>query len=229
MPRKANKVHTIIYVDYENVSNSGIDGIERLSSGYEVRILYSSHADTMRIPYIQMVINTKAKVSFIEVCISTMNALDFQLITDLYSNIKKGIQYYIVSKDKGYDAAIERGKALGLGNVDRIACLDELLPIVYDDEIEEDVPKEVKSPTSRLEGKDLELYIFLKDWCHVDLNDNEVELIAASIRNAELSGGKTMSKFYMYLVQTMGQSRGLQLYNSVKKQYLAIKGIVMGN
>lgn len=228
MAKRVSKVNTVIYVDYENVNNGGIDGIEKLEKDCLVKILYSGNADTMRIPAIQKVIAARARVEFIEVGVSTLNALDFQLIADLYSGIKGNLKYYIVSKDKGYDAAIIRGEQLGWGNVERIACIDEIVPIEYEDEVAEEVDQSVVKPLKKLEGVDYELYVLIRDRCHVDLCDDDVLLISAAIRASEEGSGKPKSRFYLHLVQTMGQQKGLRLYDSIKKHYPEIRNTVKG-
>lgn len=97
----------IFYVDFENVHLSGINGIEDLSSKDRV-IIYCRADDIPRIKEHLKGEEVKAKVECRIVAGKTKNALDFELISDLFSD-RKSRMNIIVSEDKGYDCAIDRG------------------------------------------------------------------------------------------------------------------------
>lgn len=97
----------VIYVDFENVHLSGLDGIENLSSKDKVYI-YCRDCDVLRIKSLLKGKKIKSSVECRIVQGKTKNALDFELISDLFSDQRSRMKI-IVSKDKGYDAAIDRG------------------------------------------------------------------------------------------------------------------------
>ena len=118
---------TVYYVDYENV-HAGIDGVDKLSAADTVRVFYSPKADTMRIAFVEQALAAKARIELISVDVGTPNALDFQLVAWLYSELAKATEeHVIVSNDHGYDAAIRMGARLGLPQVRRVASIAEAL------------------------------------------------------------------------------------------------------
>ena len=100
------------YVDYENVHLSGLKGIEELNHKDEVYI-YCRYSDIKRIETSVNKKDIKSKVKCIVVEGRTKNALDFELLSDFFVSRKHDLRI-IVSKDKGYDAAIH--------NVTQIIC-----------------------------------------------------------------------------------------------------------
>ena len=96
------------YVDYENVHYSGLDGIEKLESKEKVFIFCREN----QIPPIKEFLEehiTKAEVRCIVITSKRPNAADFSIVAALSlsaSQKKNGIRI-IVSKDRGFDAAIE--------------------------------------------------------------------------------------------------------------------------
>lgn len=97
----------IYYIDYENVTNLGLKGIELLSEADEVNLLYSKKAETMKIDTLTQLMASRAKINFLPVHVGTPNALDFQLITLLFLHYTEGNRYFIISKDSGYDCCIK--------------------------------------------------------------------------------------------------------------------------
>ncbi len=99
------------YVDFENVGSLGMDGLSLLTSKDTVYIFYSNKADTMKMDVVARIYNTSAQIVFEKVELGTPNALDFQLLTDLFCKIRNEQEKtYIISKDTGYDVAVKRGR-----------------------------------------------------------------------------------------------------------------------
>lgn len=94
------------YIDYENVHNEGLTGIESLVSTDIVYLFYSDKADTLKIDVVQKIMQTQGVIKFMKIENGVENALDFQLITALICDYSEDNNYYIISRDKGYDAAI---------------------------------------------------------------------------------------------------------------------------
>ncbi len=98
---------TEYFIDYENVGNDGLTGIELLGKDCIVHIYYSEKAGSIKFDNVKLILQSDAKVTFDKVKNGTPNALDFQMITDLCCLANEEVQYRIISGDKGYDVAIE--------------------------------------------------------------------------------------------------------------------------
>ncbi|MCR5177018.1 MAG: hypothetical protein K6C05_09245 [Anaerovibrio sp.] len=104
------------YIDYENVHNEGLKGVENLTPDDTLYLFYSSKADTLKIDVVQKLMHTQGAIRFTKIENGVENALDFQLITALMCDYSEDDNYYIISRDKGYDAAITMAQ-----NMDRKA------------------------------------------------------------------------------------------------------------
>ncbi|MFC2661851.1 MAG: PIN domain-containing protein [Eubacterium sp.] len=94
------------FIDYENIKQDALKGIERLSEEDKVIVFYSEYAQTMTIPMHLQINNSRAEFSFKEVQVGHKNDLDFQLATELGALVGSGMgdEFYIVSYDKGYQS-----------------------------------------------------------------------------------------------------------------------------
>lgn len=93
-------------VDGDNHINTGLQGIEMLSPEDTVLIFYGKG---QTIPNLQkLCAQTQAKVQFLESVKSGRNAIDFQIIVELGILVGRGEAdfIYIISQDKGYEAAV---------------------------------------------------------------------------------------------------------------------------
>ena len=93
------------FIDYENVNNDGMQGVELLHSSDEVIIFYSDYADRLTFDLHQRINASAAKVQYIRVdACCKKNGLDFQLVTYLGYLIAQHPTetFYIVSKDNGF-------------------------------------------------------------------------------------------------------------------------------
>ena len=115
------------YIDYENVHNEGLSGIEKLDQGSRVCLFYSCKADTLKIDVVRQLMDCAAEIRFEKIDNGVDNALDFQLITALMCSYSTAESYYIISKDKGYDAAIEMAAKQGRDNIYRCRDIDGAL------------------------------------------------------------------------------------------------------
>ncbi len=128
-----NKRHYLI--DYENVHQTGFEGIEKLSSDDFVTIFYTQNANTLSFELHQALINCKAKVSIVKVDNSSKNALDFQLssyLGFLISNTER-LDIHIISNDKGFECLrtfwAERGYKIKISS-DISGKVQQMLPAV---------------------------------------------------------------------------------------------------
>lgn len=99
---------SIFLIDYENVSASGLDGLEALDAQDVVYIFYTENADRLTFDAHRRLIESAAQVRYYKVESGTKNALDFQLVTYLGYLIHedRSALYYIVSKDNGFDSVL---------------------------------------------------------------------------------------------------------------------------
>ena len=102
----------LYYVDFEKVHAGGLQGIEELGRKDEVYI-YCREKDVKGIEGRIKQNEIKATVKCIFVDGITKNALDFELVSELFIDKSKKMRI-IVSKDKGFDAAIKKGLRHGI-------------------------------------------------------------------------------------------------------------------
>ena len=95
-------------VDYENVPNTGLEGIEQLTEKDRV-VIFLNENNTFKARTHVKLENALAEKDYIFVNVTGPNALDFQLVTYLgmLCMEKPEEQYVVVSKDQGFDAAIK--------------------------------------------------------------------------------------------------------------------------
>ena len=104
------------YIDYENVGNAGLVGIESLTNNDCVRIYYSNNP-SVDMHTVESISHSPAKKQFVKLpdslkMMNHSNALDIVILTDIAKIAADlGSNYAIViSKDKGYDAVISEIK-----------------------------------------------------------------------------------------------------------------------
>ena len=117
--KQAKRNPASYFIDYENVRGAGLTGVENLHKGDKVVVLYGSKDSALKLGQVQNVLNSPAKVEFIKVATGKHDALDFQLVALMFMKMKKKRDYYIISKDTGFDFAIHMAKARGLERVFR--------------------------------------------------------------------------------------------------------------
>ena len=112
------------YIDYENVHNEGLKGVQNLQQEDKLHLFYSIKADTLKIDVVRQLMECPATICFDKIVNGVENALDFQLITALMCNYSAEEKYYIISRDKGYDAAIEMAGKQNRDNIYRCRDID---------------------------------------------------------------------------------------------------------
>lgn len=108
---------SVFLIDYENVSASGLEGLESLTQNDIVHIFYTENADRLTFDAHRRLLETKAQVRYNKVESGTKNALDFQLATYLGYLLRENgeVPYYIISKDNGFDSVIKFWGRQGIG------------------------------------------------------------------------------------------------------------------
>lgn len=96
-------------VDYENVNSSGLNGIDLIGQDDHVVIFYGPNSNTVSFSIMQKIREMDIEIELYELKQSAHNAIDFQLSVYLGYLIAKypEAEFYIISKDKGYQAVIE--------------------------------------------------------------------------------------------------------------------------
>lgn len=101
---------TTYFVDYENVGDSGLLGIDSLAFGDEVYIFYSKNAKRISIDSHKRIIASSAFIHFVEVKVGTTNSLDVQLATFVGNKYKESKNrndlFCIIAKDRIYEYVI---------------------------------------------------------------------------------------------------------------------------
>lgn len=111
---------SIYLVDFENVTSEGLRGVAQLKEEDRVILFYSANAHKISLSVHRAICHTKAKVNYFEVAVGGKNALDHQLSTFLGYLIgnNQNMQYFIVSKDRGYEYLSEFWKNIGIVSED---------------------------------------------------------------------------------------------------------------
>lgn len=127
------------FIDYENVHDSGLTGIDKIGSDSIIYLLYSDTCKNVSIIFLEKVLNKEIQVKLYKTE-TGKNALDFQLSSLLGYIIKSNEKlqerkfffkkqtpveqptkhdYYIISKDHGFDSIIEFWKQRNI-NISRV-------------------------------------------------------------------------------------------------------------
>lgn len=122
-------------VDFENVKKDGLDGIHKLEPEDRVCILYSKNADSITFEQHKKIMESKAEIELCKVDVGSKNALDFQLATQLGFLIanKAADNYYIVSKDKGFEILSGYWKSRGVS----VTLIADIMGRSHDQETQE--------------------------------------------------------------------------------------------
>lgn len=115
------------FIDFENVHSDGLNGIETIETGSNVRVLYSDNCKNISLEVLEKATKNQVVLSACKTMVGK-NALDFQLATLLGyvigSNTEKDDEFIIVSKDTGFDAVVEFWKQQNI-KITRLCSLEE--------------------------------------------------------------------------------------------------------
>ena len=108
------------FIDYENVTQNGLIGVDKLPKGSVICLFYSKRADKLPIDIVSAINVSKVKLLTFKVDVGQRNALDFQLVSLLGYIIAKHRQlkifpyYHIITKDTGFNSIINMWANLGI-------------------------------------------------------------------------------------------------------------------
>lgn len=98
------------FIDFENVHCDGFAGIEEIDKDVIIYLLYTDTCKNISLDVLEKVIEKEIRIKMYKTE-TGKNALDFQLSSLLGYTIKEheGMEdeYFIISKDTGYDAVVE--------------------------------------------------------------------------------------------------------------------------
>lgn len=101
---------TYCFIDYENVHESGFEGVETLSDGDSVTIFISSVSHKISLVVLETLIRKKCELNIIHTIGTGKNNLDFQLIAEVGYQIGihqgENFLFSIISKDRGYENVV---------------------------------------------------------------------------------------------------------------------------
>lgn len=217
------------YIDYENVHNGGMRGVENTTNNDLVYVFYSAGCNTMTMDSIKRILSSRCAIEFIETTpTGTANCLDFQLITLLYSNIDGDDYHYIITNDKGFDASILMAKRIGLNCVARFNSIQDatadyektkLTKTVNYDEDKVDYPVhgcEVSVSAKDDNTKDTVTLIqeLVQKECDIDLPQEKLDITCVGIYKST-----TKMELYKYLRKHLGDKQGRLIYGAVSDKW----------
>ena len=118
----------IYLIDFENVHSDGLKGIEQLSENDVCYVFYSEHAGVLTFNIHKKIIDSKAKIYYVEAQVGMKNALDFQLVSYLGYMIRENQEasYCVISNDRAFALVADFWKKKGV----EVACAVSLAAAV---------------------------------------------------------------------------------------------------
>ena len=118
----------IYLIDFENVHSDGLKGIEQLAENDVCYVFYSEHAGVLTFNIHKKIIDSKAKIYYVEAQVGMKNALDFQLVSYLGYMIREDQEAYycVISNDRAFALVADFWKNKGV----EVACAVSLAAAV---------------------------------------------------------------------------------------------------
>ncbi len=119
----------IIYIDFENVSTAGLNGILDLDEKDHVKIFLGPKCSKLSLIEAEAILHCHATVELITNDQIGKNALDFIIMVHMGYDIAKkaGKAFYIVSNDKGYEPAIHEMQSMTGLTIERFSDIRQVL------------------------------------------------------------------------------------------------------
>lgn len=139
-------IKRLYLVDYENVSDAGLVGVDKLTNADSVIIFYGSKVKTVAYESLIAITSSAAIIEHMKAEKTAKNYLDFQLTT--YLGFKLGQcsydEVFVISKDSGFDAVVDFWSNKGYAIKRQVAIVIEEKPVA-----EAPVEKSKKTYTRR--------------------------------------------------------------------------------
>ena len=119
----------IIYIDFENVSTAGLNGILDLNEKDHVKIFLGPKCSKLSLIEAEAILHCHATVELITNDQIGKNALDFIIMVHMGYDIAKkaGKAFYIISNDKGYEPAIHEMQSMTGLTIERLSDIRQVL------------------------------------------------------------------------------------------------------
>lgn len=196
-------------IDYENVHQAGLNGIEKLTENDNLVIFYTTNAETLTFSLYEKLVSCKADIQLYKVQCGGKSALDFQLSTFLGYVLGNNpdTDCHIISNDKGYEYVRSFWKEKNVKikiSSDIVGNVQKLLPAVVQ-----------PAPTAKTETD------FDKAVKPLNLTKTD-KLVLFDIYNKALKLND-INKIRQHINNQIGQTFGSQ---NQKKYYAAIKPLI---
>lgn len=238
------------YIDYENVHNAGLRGLELLGREDYVYIFYSENANTFNVESMKLALQSVCGIEFIEVEIGIPNAMDFQIVTMVYATINADNYHFIISKDKGFDVAIHMGVKCNCNNVERFPDINQAFASYKRKRGEEKVSGTESgiNPNEQITETTPATSTVINIASEIDNGINEEKLSEANKKKIkqflQKNNGVTVSKenleityeglitcttkmqLYNFFRTRLGNEAGNKLYKVIGERYYELKNVV---
>lgn len=210
---------TVYFVDTENMGGAWVRYIKEARPGDLFLLFYTNNSHALDFASLKKITASKAKFECIPCYIGT-NALDFQLVTELGFRIAKKplLDYVVLTKDKGFDAAIKYWQDRGIhitrqcnepAEVDTVTSPVKPLPLTPAPK-----PELLKSPIAKQQSV---AAIYAQKMLTMGIDNQKAAKAGQVIQNAMgLPPKKRLGYIYQKILAAFGQQKGLKLYQQVK-------------
>ncbi len=221
---------SIYLIDYENVNESGLEGIKELKSDDQVHIFYSDQIKTIPFERSIELSQSRARIEFIQTRKTAKNYLDFQLTTYLGFLIGKGEkgEVVVVSNDKGFDSVVDfwKGRNIKISRYENIA--NKSVPPKASKTKKSQSTKKTGTAAKQTAKKPTSTAKQTSDKKASDLTESWRKKVRAAVKEDKLSPGNYTAVYKAIaqsndkldlnnrLVKAFDSTRGGALYNHVK-------------
>lgn len=209
-------------MDYENVNSQGLNGIDKLRKTDKIVLFYSDSANTISFQIHDVIMKKQIKIEKYKLNQADKNALDFQLVTYLgywvATHQNKEHEIFIISKDKGYMAAIDFCSEVLKKNV----LLKSSIAVAIGSDVEEHITPEDIEEAKRIGVTEEEYENILNDLLGNATKQESREIISNVVQFIHETPDRI--RFNNAIVKEYGTEKAKIYYNSVKQYYEKIKG-----
>lgn len=218
---------TVYFVDTENMGGTWVRYIKDARPGDLFLLFYTSNSHAIDFASLKKITASKAKFECISCYIGT-NALDFQLVTELGFRIAKKplLDYVVLTKDKGFDAAVKYWQDRGI-HIER-RCVDtsevettaSTKPVTPPFAAMPEPPKPAPKTVAKQQSIAV---VYAQKMLVMGIDNQKAQKAGQIIQNAmTLSPKKRLGTIYQKMLAAFGQQKGLKLYQQIKPLLVGI-------
>lgn len=218
---------TVYFVDTENMGGAWVRYIKEARPGDLFLLFYTNNSHAIDFSSLKKITASKAKFECIS-CYVGANALDFQLVTELGFRIAKKplLDYIVLTKDKGFDAAVKYWQDRGI-HIER-QCVETpepeaIAPAKPTTPQPVAMPEPPKSTPKPVVKQQSIAAIYSQKMLAMGIDNQKAQKAGQIIQNAmALSPKKRLGTIYQKMLAAFGQQKGLKLYQQVKPLLVGI-------